>query len=123
MPEVDPDLEELAKAAYEAWINRNPVFATWEELPGLYPWVSSQWRAVARAVRDRLCQQSAVKKCKHYWQYVHAVYSGRNDSDEVRRFCFHCGINQVGKVTRWRPERKNEFDQTAQEAAAEEGAK
>jgi hypothetical protein len=64
-----------------------------------------------------------VKKCDHYWQYVHAVYGGRRGGIVVRRFCIHCNITQVGEVKRWRPERNQEFQQTAQEAAAEGRAK
>ena len=61
-------------------------------------------------------QRCAVKNCKHYWQYVHAVYDAASGL-LVRRFCSHCNATQVGKVKRWRPERKKKFGKTAQEAA------
>ena len=58
-------------------------------------------------------------KCRRVWNVVHAVYSGKPGVNFIRRWCSECGVEQVGEVTRWRLPRKDEFDQTAEEAAEE----
>jgi hypothetical protein len=63
--EVDPDLEELAKAAYEAMeqsirggtgLPPDSFFPGWNDDD---PYLKENWQVVARSVRDRLCQQNA----------------------------------------------------------------
>lgn len=60
-----------------------------------------------------------MTNCDHSWQYVYAVYSTARDRTAVRRRCSKCGMSRVGVVGYWRPERKNEFDQTCERALKE----
>ncbi len=60
-----------------------------------------------------------LKKCNHYWNYVHAVYSGPRGAFSVRRWCTKCGAESVGTITKWRKPRLNEFDHSAEESRNE----
>ena len=57
-------------------------------------------------------------KCKHYWCYVQAVHSGPRGGSLVRRYCTKCDIEQVGSVRGWREPRPDEFEDSAEEEAA-----
>jgi hypothetical protein len=57
MPEVDPDIEELAKTAYEAWRKSVGYTISWESVNYLHPEGQQAMRLVARAVRDKVIEQ------------------------------------------------------------------
>jgi len=63
MPEVDPDLEELAKVAYEAeaaWreqTDRDGLFLACNDAIAYAALHTSRLVAVARAVRDKVCSK------------------------------------------------------------------
>ena len=58
--------------------------------------------------------------CEHFWCEVDRLYGGEPTGIAVRRCCIHCGIEQVGHVTRWRKPRRGEFVVSAKEAQLRE---
>ena len=57
-----------------------------------------------------------TEKCDHTWSVVHTIYGGPRGGTLIRRWCYKCGLQQVGTVRRWRTEREDEFDRTCEEA-------
>ena len=57
--------------------------------------------------------------CEHFWNYVHAVYSGPKGGTCARRWCYKCNVEQVGRVGGWREPKPREFSETARRASKE----